>query len=139
MCQFCNRTSTISRMLTFLSVVAATSWRSTDTESSVQHPDAHVEGFVVTAVHLDLGGTLHRRRLRFDDHPPRRRLEAAPFSATINSRARVLTLMKLNVAAYPGHLDTGGGAFDRTWLPDVMSAILAEHNQALYTPQCGGE
>ena len=53
MCQFCNRTSTISRMLTFLSVVAATSWRSTDTESSVQHPDAHVEGFVVT-VHLDL-------------------------------------------------------------------------------------
>ena len=38
--------------LTFFLSVAAATW-STDTESSVQHPDAHVEGFVVT-VHLDL-------------------------------------------------------------------------------------
>merc|ERR1719354_171165 len=33
--------------------------------------------------------------------------------------------MKLNVAAYPSYLDTGDGAFDRTWSDDVMSAILA--------------
>ena len=38
--------------LTFFLSVAPATW-STDTESSVQHPDAHVEGFVVT-VHLDL-------------------------------------------------------------------------------------
>ena len=120
--------------LAFLSVAAA--W-STDTESSVQHPDAHIDGFVISAVHLHGDdGSLHRRRLRFDEHPPRaRRLEAAPFSATKNSRARVLTLMKLNVAAYPSYLDTGDGAFDRTWSEDVMSAILAEHNQALDAPQ----
>ena len=120
--------------LAFLSVAAA--W-STDIESSVQHPDAHIDGFVISAVHLHGDdGSLHRRRLRFDEHPPRaRRLEAAPFSATKNSRARVLTLMKLNVAAYPSYLDTGDGAFDRTWSEDVMSAILAEHNQALDAPQ----
>ena len=119
--------------LAFLNVAAA--W-STDTESSVQHPDAHIDGFVISAVHLHGDdGSLHRRRLRFDEHPPRaRRLEAAPFSATKNSRARVLTLMKLNVAAYPSYLDTGDGAFDRTWSDDVMSAILAEHNQALDAP-----
>ena len=119
--------------LAFLSVAAA--W-STDIESSVQHPDAHIDGFVISAVHLHGDdGSLHRRRLRFDEHPPRaRRLETAPFSATENSRARVLTLMKLNVAAYPSYLDTGDGAFNRTWSEDVMSAILAEHNQALDAP-----
>ena len=35
--------------LAFLSVAAA--W-STDIESSVQHPDAHIDGFVISAVHL---------------------------------------------------------------------------------------
>ena len=51
--------------LAFLSVAAA--W-STDTESSVQHPDAHIDGFVISAVHLHGDdGSLHRRRLRFDD------------------------------------------------------------------------
>ena len=106
--------------LAFLSVAAA--W-STDTESSVRHPDAHIDGFVISAVHLHGDdGSLHRRRLRFDEHPPRaRRLEAAPFSATKNSRARVLTLMKLNVAAYPSYLDTGDGAFDRTWSEDQIT------------------
>ena len=52
--------------LAFLSVAAA--W-STDIESSVQHPDAHIDGFVISAVHLHGDdGSLHRRRLRFDEH-----------------------------------------------------------------------
>ena len=46
--------------LAFLSVAAA--W-STDTESSVQHPDAHIDGFVISAVHLhDDDGSLRARR-----------------------------------------------------------------------------
>ena len=50
------------RTLAFLSVAAA--W-STDTESSVQHPDAHIDGFVISAVHLHGDdGSLHRRCLR---------------------------------------------------------------------------
>ena len=128
----------------------------TDEASRLQHPDAHIDGFSLHAVLLAERGTddtngpihaIHRRRLRFDDHPPRRRLDAAPFSATENSRDRVITLMKLNVAAYPGYLDAAalalasaseGGYPDRTWSQEVMDGILSEARHQC-TPRPGPE
>ena len=119
-------------MMMIATAVSAQPLSFTDSYSALQHPDEHVEGFSVHAVHLaeyDSEGQpvgLHRRQLRFDDHPPRRRLQYAPFSATENSRDRVIALMKLNVAAYPG---TGDTTIDRTWCQEVMDGILSENRQ----------
>ena len=119
-------------MLLVSTPLAAAAVQYTDSYSALQHPNEHIDGFSLHAVHLakhDGDGRpvgLHRRRLRFDDHPPRRRLLYAPFSATENSRDRVITLMKLNVAAYPGYLDT---MVDRTWSQEMMDGILSENRQ----------
>ena len=119
-------------MLLVSTPLAAAAVQYTDSYSALQHPNEHIDGFSLHAVHLakhDGDGRpvgLHRRRLRFDDHPLRRHLLDAPFSATENSRDRVITLMKLNVAAYPGYLDT---MVDRTWSQEMMDGILSENRQ----------
>jgi len=84
----------------------------TATASTGQHPDVHIGGFHLRSifVHSAAERGLVRRSLRFDDNPhvrdvdelQRRSRRSLPtISASENSRDRVLTLLKLNVLAYP--------------------------------------
>ena len=84
--------------------------------SDRQHPDAHIHGFTLRALYVHAPSqTIERHALRFDDHPhlidPKsahsRRLQTdiPAFSATTNSKERVIALLGLNVAAYPGYHD----------------------------------
>ena len=132
-----SRPASVSRLVCGLGVALA-AWPALPPDGDAHAATARPRGSSDTRVRSDKRTEADRTAPTADRHRatgPARRLEAAPFSATKNSRARVLTLMRLNVAAYPSYLDTGDGAFDRTWSEDVMSAILAEHNQALDAPQ----
>jgi len=84
--------------------------------SDRQHPDAHIHGFTLRALYVHAPSqTIERHALRFDDHPHlidpnsahSRRLQTdiPAFSATTNSKERVIALLGLNVAAYPGYHD----------------------------------
>ena len=90
-----------------------------------QHPDAHVDGFVLRSAFIRVSGSdgsesIHRRMIQFDEQPHlnpdldppdldtlgaakgRRLLQTQlpSFDATKNSRERVITLAKLNLLAY---------------------------------------
>ena len=75
--------------------------------SDRQHPDAHIHGFTLRALYVHAPSqTIERHALRFDDHPHlidptsahSRRLQTdiPAFSATTNSKERVIALLGLN-------------------------------------------
>ncbi len=73
-----------------------------------QHPNHHVDGFVLRAAYVFVHGShagprrLQRRNLRFDDHPHllHSRRGLPEFSADRNNKDRVIALAKLNMLAY---------------------------------------
>ena len=82
-----------------------------ETVKGSQHPNHHINGFVLrsTYIHVDSGRRLLRRALQFDENPhlldlatahsqtEQRRLFSLPeFSAELNSRDRVIALSKVH-------------------------------------------
>mmetsp|Transcript_59910 Transcript_59910/g.122971 ORF Transcript_59910/g.122971 Transcript_59910/m.122971 type:complete len:561 (-) Transcript_59910:112-1794(-) len=100
-----------------------------------QHPDAHIDGFVLKSVFLHSNeanpAELHRRVLRFDDNPHLENLEAhnqrrsrlalPQFSGLLNSKQRVIAMAKLNLLAYDIDLDV-----ENFYSDDVMAEVYKE-------------
>ena len=118
----------------YLQTLASSQVRLIEDEGG-QHPDVNVDGFVLRSLYLHSkngidGNAIVRRSLKFTEHPhlnsletmnKRRKLLQIPeLGGTLNSRAQILALAKLNFLAYPGTRDETTNAY---YPSDVVDPI----------------